>query len=88
MLNTEVVVNLLPELAVGVALMRHLKDSSVARAVDQRWRGERAPRRSEGIPKSGTQALAVCATPNHLDYFVALALQQHGQQSALRKRKS
>jgi len=88
MLNTEVVVKLLPELAVGVDLMRHLKDSSVARAVDQRWRRERAPRPSEGIPKSSTHALAVCATPSHFDYLVALALQQHSQQSALRKRKS
>jgi hypothetical protein len=27
----------------------------------------------------------LCATPGQLDYFVALALQQHCQQSALRK---
>jgi len=28
---------------------------------------------------------AVCATPVQLDYFVTLALQQYGEQSALRK---
>ncbi len=40
---------------------------------------------SEGTPKGGTHLLAVCATPGHLEYFVALVLQQHSQQSALRK---
>ena len=40
---------------------------------------------SESIPKSGTHALAVRTTPGQLGYFVALALEQHGQQSALRK---
>jgi hypothetical protein len=29
--------------------------------------------------------LAVCTTLGQLDYFVTLVLQQHGQQSALRK---
>jgi hypothetical protein len=43
------------------------------------------PRPSEDTPKGGTQVLPVCATPAQLDYFVALALQQHGEQSALRK---
>jgi hypothetical protein len=55
------------------------------RPVDQLWRCERAPCPSEGIPKSGMHALAVCTTPGQLEYSVALALQQHGQQSALRK---
>jgi len=71
-----------------------LNDSSVARdgsdkglggIVDQPWRRERAERPSEGTPKGGTHVLAVYATPGQLDYFVALALQQHGEQSALRK---
>ena len=53
--------------------------------VEQLWRRERAQRPSEGTPKGGTHVLAVCATPGQLDYFVALALQQHGEQSALRK---
>jgi hypothetical protein len=52
-----------------------LKDSSVARPVDQLWRSERAPCPNEGIPKSGTHTLALCATPSQLDYSVALALQ-------------
>ena len=77
--------NLLPEFGIGVDLARHVN-----------WPGERfkcgAARRptlascpSEGIPKSGMHALAVCTTPGQLEYSVALALQQDGQQSALRK---
>jgi hypothetical protein len=71
-----------------------VKDSSVPRGcfdkglggiVDEPWRRERAEWPSEGTPKSGTHVLAVCATPGQLDYFVALASQQHGEQSALRK---
>jgi len=34
------------------------------------------------------QMRAMCATPGQLDYFVALALQQYGEQSALRKSRS
>jgi hypothetical protein len=71
-----------------------VKDSSVARdgadqglggIVDGRSCGECAARPSKGTPNGGTHVLAVCAAPSELDYFVALALQQHGQQSALRK---
>ena len=58
-----------------------VKDSSVGQPVDQLW----PPCPSEGIPKSGMHALAVCTTPGQLEYSVALASQQHGQQSALRK---
>ena len=58
-----------------------VKDSSVRRPVDQLW----PPCPSEGIPKSGVHAFAVCITPGQLEYSVALALQQHRQQSALRK---
>jgi hypothetical protein len=53
--------------------------------VDQPRRRERAVRPSERIPKGGTHVLAVCAAPGHLEYFVALVLQQYGQQSTLRK---
>jgi hypothetical protein len=60
-------------------------DKGLGRIVDERWRRERAVRPSEGIPKGATNVLALCATPGQLDYFVALALQQHGKQSALRK---
>jgi len=52
---------------------------------EELWRRERAPRPSEGTPKGGTHLLAVRATPGHLEYFVALVLQQHGKQSALGK---
>ena len=85
MLDWEVVVNLLPKFAVGIDLVGH-----------GNWPGERfkcgaacrpalALCPSEGIPKSGLHALAVCTTLGQLKYSVALALQQHGQQSALRK---
>ena len=60
-------------------------DKGLGRIVDQRWRCERAVRPSEGSPQGGTNVLTLCATPGQLDYFVALALQQHGEQSALRK---
>ena len=53
--------------------------------VAQLWRRERAPQPSEGTPKDGTHVLAVCAAPGQLEFFVALALQQHGQQSILRE---
>jgi hypothetical protein len=42
----------------------------------------------EGTPKGRTRQLAVCSTPGRLNHFVALALQQYGEQSALRKRPS
>jgi hypothetical protein len=73
-----------------------VKDSSVAwdgshkglgGIIDERSCRERAERPSEGTPKGGTYVLAVCVTPGQLDDCVALALQQHGEQSALRKRK-
>jgi hypothetical protein len=60
-------------------------DKALGRIADDRLRRERAVRPSEGIPKGGTDVLAVCATLGQLDYFVALALQQQGEQSALRK---
>ena len=47
------------------------------------WRSTVPP--SEDAPNGRTHVLAVCATLGQLDYFVALALQQHGEQSALRK---
>src|SRR5207248_9430744 len=42
-------------------------------------------RPSEDTPNGGTHVLAVRAPLGQLNYFVALALQQHGEQSALRK---
>ena len=71
-----------------------VKDSSLARDGsdkglggngDEPSRRKRAVRPSEGIPKGGTHLLAVCTTPGQLDDCVALALEQHGKQSALRK---
>jgi hypothetical protein len=71
-----------------------VKDSSAARdssnkglggIADERSSRERAVRPSEAIPKGGTHVLAVRMTLGQPDYFAALALQQHGEQSALRK---
>jgi hypothetical protein len=73
-----------------------VKDSSAARdgshnglggITDEPWRRARAPRPSEGTPKGSTHVLAVRVTPGQLDDCVALALQQGGEQSALRERK-
>ncbi len=44
-----------------------------------------APRAGEGTPKDVAHLVALCTTPGQLAYFVALALQQHRQQSALYK---
>ena len=64
---------------------RSSSDKELRRILDEGGRRERAVRPSERIPKGGTNVLALCATPGQLDYFVALALQQYGQQSALRE---
>jgi hypothetical protein len=67
------------------SVTRDSSDKTLGRIADERWRRERAVRPSEGIPKGGAHVAAVCATLGQLNYFVALALQQHGEQSALRK---
>ena len=64
---------------------RNSSDKGLGRIPDEGWRRERAVRPSERTPKGGTDVLALRTTPGQLDYFVALALQQHGEQSALRK---
>jgi len=60
-------------------------DKALGRIADEPWRRERAVRPSEGTPKDGMHVFAVRTTLGRPDYFAALALQQHGQQSALRK---
>jgi hypothetical protein len=67
-----------------------VKDSSVPRNGSSKASPEwstygGAVERTPTIPKDGTHLLAACATPGRLDQFSVLALQQHGQQSALRK---
>ena len=69
----------------GSSLARDGSDKGLGRDGDEPSRRKRAVRPSEGIPKGGTNVLTLCATPGQLDYSVALALQQHGEQSALRK---
>jgi hypothetical protein len=96
MLEPEVVVNLLPKLGIGVDLVRHghVKESGMPREclsnASVEWStsdGAANTRQqpSERVRKGGTQLAAVCATLGQLDHFVALALQQHGEQSALGK---
>src|SRR4029077_14393774 len=55
--------------------------------VDERSCRERTRWPSEGLPNGGTQMLAMCLMPGQLDDCVPLTLQQHGEQSAFRKRK-
>jgi hypothetical protein len=64
---------------------RDSSDKTLGRIADERWRRERAVWPSEGTPKGGAHVLAAGATPGQQRYFVVLALQQHGKQSALRK---
>src|SRR5262249_16322595 len=96
MLEPEVVVNLLPKLGIGVDLVRHghLKESGMPRegpsnaSVEWSTSDGAANRRqqpSERVRKGGTQRAWVWGTVGQVDEFVALALQQHGQQSALGK---
>src|SRR6202040_75609 len=99
MLDPQIVVNLLLEFGVRVDLMRHgnwprseiqgrrerYPTKGSARLADEHRCRKRPPRPGEGTPKGGAHVLALCTTPGQLDYFVALALQQHSQQSALCK---
>jgi len=62
-------------------------DKGLGRIADEHWRRERAVRPREGLPKGGMPVFAVRTTLGQPDYFAALALQQHGEQSALRERK-
>ena len=67
------------------SVTRDSSDKRLRRIADERWRRERAVWPNESIPKGGAHVFAACATPGQLGYFVVLALQQHGEQSALRK---
>jgi hypothetical protein len=67
------------------SVTRDSSDKRLGRIADERWRRERAIWPNESIPKGGAHVFAACATPGQLSYFVVLALQQHGDQSALRK---
>jgi len=78
-------VNLLPEFGVGGDLVRRGNWPGARFKCGAALRPALAPCPSEGIPESGLHGLAVRITPGQLKYFVALALQQQGQQSALRK---
>jgi hypothetical protein len=60
-------------------------DESSARTADGHRCRKRPPRPGEGTPKGGAHVLALCTAQGQLAYFIALALQQHGQQPALCK---
>jgi hypothetical protein len=55
--------------------------------VERLWCRQGTPQPSEDTPNGGTQVLAVCTPPGQLEFLVALALKQHGQQATLRKRR-
>src|SRR5947199_10117371 len=102
MLDPQIVVNLVLEFGVGVDLRSHgnrprekiyarhgrYPTKGWARMADGHGCRKRSARPGEGTPKGGAHVLALCAAPGQLPYFVALALQQHGQQSALCKGRS
>jgi hypothetical protein len=67
-------------------MARNGSHRGLGRIVDARSCRECTPP-SEGTPKKSSQLPSVCATLDQLEHFVALALQQNGQQSALRKRQ-
>ena len=91
MLNPQVVVNLLPQLSVCLDLVRHgyVKDLRMPRSSSNA--SPEYPARScpaEHMPtilNDGVSMLGVCAALGQLDCFMALPLQQHRQQSTLRK---
>ena len=92
MLDPQVVVNLLPELSVCLDLVRHgyVKDLRMPRESSSNASPEYPT--SSGpldhaptILNDGVSMLGVCAALGQLDRFVALSLQQHGQQSTLCK---
>jgi hypothetical protein len=85
MLEPQVVMNLLPKLCIGVDLVRHgyVKDSRMSRECSSNANARQQP--SKRARKGRTQLAAVCTAFGQLNHFVVLALQQHGQQSALGK---
>jgi hypothetical protein len=94
MLNPKVVVNLLPELDVGMDLERHGDDSNAARdgsrkvlfrIVGGRSSGDGTECPHERTPNKCTHMLAVRTTLGAFDYFTTLVLKQHSEQSTLRK---
>ena len=79
MLEPQVVVNLLPKLAVGVDLVKH--GSRIVEAPAE-WSARVGPastrqQPSERAGKGGRFLSAVCATVCQRDRFVVLALQQY-----------
>jgi hypothetical protein len=89
MLDPQIVVNLFPELDVGMNLAKHgnwlwVKDSCVARNTFFNAAAEwstcdaavsECQQPIERTPKGPTHLLALCSTPGQLNHFVALALQ-------------
>lgn len=69
----------------GSSVARNRSHRGLGGIADERSCRECAPPPSEATPKGSSHLPAVCATLGQFDHFVALALQQNGQQSALCK---
>ena len=69
----------------GSSAARNGSHRGLVRIVDERSFRECAPALTETAPKGSSHLPPMCGTPGQLDHFVALALQQNGKQSALRK---
>jgi hypothetical protein len=99
MLDAQVVVNLSPKLSISADFARNgdwlwskihvwLRNGShqgLGGTGGKPWCREGAPRPGKVTPKDSTHLPVVRATPGQLDHFAALALQQLGQQPALRE---
>ena len=76
-------------MAIGLGKRFKIGAEGIRRSARREWRTGTGPKRSpwpgEGTPKGSAHVLALCTTPGQLACFVALALQQHGQQPALCK---
>ena len=73
------------DLVKGSSVARNASHRRLGGIVDERSCRECAPPPREVTPKGSSHLPPVWATLGQLDHFVALALQQNGQQSALRK---
>ena len=76
-------------MAIGLGKRFKIGAGGIRRSARREWRtGMGAVSARHGqvrYSKGGAHLVALCTTPGQLAYFVALALQQHGQQPALCK---
>ena len=77
-------------MAIGLGKRFKIGARATRRSARREWRtGTGAVSARHGqvrvLQRAARMCVALCTTPGQLAYFVALALQQHGQQSALCK---